>query len=436
VIVCGSFVAFVACGKKGPPLAPIVRIPSAVAMIHAQRIGSDAFVTLAIPNTNIDRSVPIDIGRVEVYGYTGRRPPPPTRFVEFGDLVASIPVIPPPPPGAAPAEQTPIDPSKGALPGTMVTVLDRLSGQKLLQGKVEEAPARGSRTPTPAVAAATPEPDVLHRFYIAVAFSARGRNGPPGANTDFPLIETPEPPAFVSAPYSETMVALEWPPSGGILGFLFNSALPPEEPPLNDLFEPIVQPPATPVGAQVAVPTGPVKYNVYRELEPDPFAPPDAGRLPWTETLPMPINAAPLDAMTLSDSVEFNRERCYIVRAVRGTPPNAVEGDASMSNCFIPVDVFPPAAPARLVAVADEGGISLIWEPNAEPDVAGYLVLRGEPTDARLQPLTPTPVTEARFRDTHVSTGKKYVYAVVALDSRLPFGNISAESDRVEETAR
>src|SRR4030095_5168345 len=218
VIVCGSFVAFAACGKKGAPLAPIVRIPSAVAMPPAQRGGSDAFLTLTIPNANIDRSVPVDIVRVEVYGYTGRRPPPPARWVEFGDFVASIPVIPPLPPDAAPAEPTPNDdPSKGALPGTMVTVLDRLSGQKLLQGKVAEPPPRGSRTPTPAVAAAAPEPDVLHRFYIAVAFSARGRPGPPSANADFPLIETPEPPAFVSAPYSETMVALEWPPSGGIL---------------------------------------------------------------------------------------------------------------------------------------------------------------------------------------------------------------------------
>jgi hypothetical protein len=180
-----------------------------------------------------------------------------------------------------------------------------------------------------------------------------------------------------------------------------------------------------------------VKYNVYRDLEPDPFAPPDTvGPLPWTEAPPMPINAAPLDAMTFSDSVEFNRERCYIVRAVRGTPPNMVEGDASVPYCFTPVDLFPPTAPARLVAVADEGGISLIWEPNAEPDVAGYLILRGEPTDATLQPLTPTPVAEARFRDTHVSAGKKYVYAVVAVDSRLPFGNISVESNRVEETAR
>jgi len=437
VIVCGSFVVFVSCGKKGPPLAPIVRIPSAVATLQAQRVGSDAFVTLTIPNTNIDRSMPVDIVRVEVYGYTGRRPPPPARWVEFGELVASVPVIPPSPPDVASAQPTAVDPSKGALPGTMVTVLEKLSGQKLQQGKVEEAPARGSRTPTPVAAVTAPEPDVLHRFYSAVAFSARGRPGPPSPNADFPLIETPEPPAFVSAPYSETMVALEWPPSGGILGFLFNSALPPEEAPLNDLFEPIVQPLTTAAAPQAAVPAGPVKYNVYRDLEPDPFAPPDTvGPLPWTEAPPMPINAAPLDAMTFSDSVEFNRERCYIVRAVRGTPPNMVEGDASVPYCFTPVDLFPPTAPARLVAVADEGGISLIWEPNAEPDVAGYLILRGEPTDATLQPLTPTPVAEARFRDTHVSAGKKYVYAVVAVDSRLPFGNISVESNRVEETAR
>jgi len=432
LLVC---VVTAGCGKKGPPLAPIVRIPSAVATIQAQRVGSDAFVTLTIPNTNIDKSAPVDIGRVEVYGYTGRRPPPPARWVEFGELVASIPVIAPPPLDAPPAEVPPVDPSRGALPGTMVTVLDNLSSQKLVQGKVEVAPARGGRAPTP-VAAATPEPDVLRRFYSAVAFSVRGRPGPPSPNAEFPIVDAPEPPTFISAPYSETMVALQWAPSGGILGFLFNAALPLEEPPLNELLEPIVQPPAT-AGTEGQLPSGPVKYNVYREVEPDPFAPPDpTGPLPWMETRPMPLNPAPLDAMTFSDSVEFNRERCYIVRAVRGMPPNTVEGDASTPNCFIPVDMFPPAPPVRLVAVADEGGISLIWEPNAEPDVAGYLVLRGEPTDATLQPLTPTPVSEARFRDTHVSSGKKYVYAVVALDSRLPFGNISAESNRVEETAR
>jgi fibronectin type 3 domain-containing protein len=124
------------------------------------------------------------------------------------------------------------------------------------------------------------------------------------------------------------------------------------------------------------------------------------------------------------------------VRPLRGVPPNVVEGDASPPNCFIPVDLFPPAAPAHLAAVPDSGGISLIWEPNGEADVSGYMVLRGNPGDATLQPLTQVPVAEARFRDTQVEAGKKYVYAVVALDSRLPVANISAESNRVEETAR
>ena len=410
-------------------------------MIHAQRVGKDAFVTLTVPNTNIDRSMPVDIVRVEVYGYSGRRPPPTARWVEFGELVASIPVIPPPPLGSAPVETTPVDLSKGALPGTIVAVVEGLTGQKLVQGKVEEPVVRRGRAPVTPIAAPATEPDVLRRFYVAVAFSARGRPGPPGTAAEFPLLDAPEAPTFVAALYTESMIALEWAPSGGIIGFLFNRALPAEDAPLNDLFEPIVPTsataPATAGIPEAALPTGPVKYNVYREVAADPFALPDpAGPLAWAQTPPMPINPAPLDLMAFSDSVEFDRERCYTVRAIQGMPPNAIEGDASPPNCFIPVDMFPPIPPARLVAVADEGGISLIWEPNAEPDVAGYLVLRGDPSDATLQPLTPTPVTEARFRDTHVTAGKKYEYAVVALDSRVPVANVSAESNRVEETAR
>jgi len=439
LVVIVTFVV-TACGKKGPPLAPIVRIPAAVSAIQAQRVGSDAFITLTVPAKNIDTSIPADIGRVEVYGYTGRRPPPNARWVEVSELVATIPVIPPPPPGAPPVDTTqPVDLSKGALPGTMVTVVDTLTPQTLVQGKVEDVPPpRRGRVPITPVAATT-EPDVLRRYYVAFAFSVRGRPGPPGTAAEFPLIETPEPPAFVSAPYTQTTVAVEWPPSGGIVGFLFDTALPPEDPPLNDQFEPIVPPPppAAVGSTAVVLPTGPVKYNVYRQLAADPLAFPDANPpVAWAGTTPAPINPVPLTTMTITDPVEFDRERCYVVRAIRGTAPNTIEGDPSPPNCFTPVDIFPPAAPARLVAVADEGGISLIWEPNAEPDVIGYLVLRGEATDATLQPLTPTPVAEPRFRDTHVTAGEKYVYAVVALDSRLPVPNVSAESSRVEETAR
>jgi hypothetical protein len=151
---------------------------------------------------------------------------------------------------------------------------------------------------------------------------------------------------------------------------------------------------------------------------------------------PTPVNPVPLDVMTFTDPVELDRQRCYVVRTLRGAAPNIIEGDASEPVCVTPTDIFPPAAPARLVAVPDEGGISLIWEPNGEGDLAGYLVLRGDATDATLQPLTPAPIVEPRFRDTHVTAGKKYVYAVVAVDAHLPVQNVSAESDRVEEIAR
>ena len=434
-VVAASVVA--GCGKKGPPLAPIVRIPAAVATIQAQRVGSDAFVTVTLPAKNIDSSVPVDIGRVEVYGYTGRRPPPNARWVEVAELVATIPVIPPLSPDAPPADTTPpADLSQGALPGAMVTVLDHLTAEKLVEGKTVEEPVRGARGPVAPVVAVTTGPEPLRRYYMAIGFSERGRPGPPGTAAEFPLIETPEPPAFVNATWTDAALNLEWPPSGGIVGFLFDAGLPQEDAPLNDLFEPIVTTPA-PAANAVVLPTGPVRYNVYRQVEPDPFAFPDAGApVAWAATSPAPVNPVPLSTMSFTDSVEFDRERCYVVRPIKGMTPNAVEGDASPPNCFIPVDLFPPAPPARVVAVADEGGISLIWEPNAEPDVAGYMVLRGEASDATLQPLTPTPVAEPRFRDTHVSAGKKYVYAVVALDSRLPVANVSAESNRVEETAR
>jgi predicted small lipoprotein YifL len=440
---CGSCLAalvaafvLTGCGKKGPPLAPIVRIPAPVTAIQAQRVGSDAFVTVTIPAKNIDGSAPIDIGRVEVYGYTGRRPPPNARWVEVADLVATIPVIVPLAADAPASDTTqPVDLSKGALAGSMVTVVDPLTPAKLVPGTVAQEPVRGGRATTTPLAVTT-EPDVLHRFYIAIGFSERGRPGPPGTPTDFPLIETPEPPTFVNAAYTESTMSVEWPPSGGIVGFLFDSPLPQEEAPLNELFEPVVIAPVPALNAAV-LPGGPVRYNVYRELAPDPLAFPDAtAPVPWATTSPAPVNPAPLATMSFTDTVEFDRERCYVVRPIRGMAPNTIEGDPSPANCFTPVDVFPPAAPARLAAVADEGGISLIWEPNAEPDVTGYMVLRGEAGDATLQPLTPAPVAEPRFRDTHVSAGKKYVYAVVALDSRLPVPNMSGESERIEETAR
>ena len=154
-----AIVAGAACGKRGAPIPPNVRIPAAVAKIEAARLGNDVYVTLTVPSTNIDESMPIDIQRIDVYGYTGRSAPPTARFVELGGVVASIPVVAPPkveedaPPPPAP------DPSKGAVPGSLVTVMDRLEEDELVQGRGDIDPrAVGAASPPPSGGPAPPAP--------------------------------------------------------------------------------------------------------------------------------------------------------------------------------------------------------------------------------------------------------------------------------------
>jgi hypothetical protein len=95
------------------------------------------------------------------------------------------------------------------------------------------------------------------------------------------------------------------------------------------------------------------------------------------------------------------------------------------------VDTFPPAAPKSLQTVASVGAITLIWEPNTERDLAGYVVLRGA-SESDLQPIMQTPITATTFKD-GVASGTRHVYAVRAVDKA---GNASAPSNRAEDTAR
>ena len=422
-----------ACGKKGPPLAPLVRVPAAVDALEATRVGNDVYVTLTIPTSNIDGFTPADLARIEIYGYTGRSAPPRGRFVEFGTHVASVPVAPPPNPGtadgAAPEEPRQDLPVQG---GT-ITVRDTLTPEELVAGPV---PAVEPRVPGTGVASATASPAALpdaplRRYYTAYPFSPRGRPAPPGATAELPLLPVPDPPPHVEVSYTARELALRWDPSGGLLGFLLERTLPVEPLPPDLEDERLVE------GAAAPPATGPLAYNVYRDDSVNPFAPPGTAEPPaWREQPPAPLNPAPVAAREFALPVAFGEPRCYTVRAVRGTGASARVGEPSPPACVMPVDTFAPAPPRALATVASEGAISLIWEPNGELDLGGYLVLRGEAAGDTLQPLTPQPVTDAAYRDTAVTPGVRYVYAVVAIDTRFPLPNVSAESDRVEETAR
>ena len=112
----------------------------------------------------------------------------------------------------------------------------------------------------------------------------------------------------------------------------------------------------------------------------------------------------------------------------------AVEGDDSKPVEVFTRDIYPPAQPVGLQAIFSGVGqkpfIDLTWAPNLESDLAGYNVFRwvqGGPP----QKLNTQLVQVSSYRDENIERGKKYFYAVSAVDLR---GNESPRSAEASET--
>jgi hypothetical protein len=271
---------------------------------------------------------------------------------------------------------------------------------------------------------------------MAVPVAPSGRTGPPSAIVELPLTPLPEPPAGLRAASGDGSVSLFWEPSGGLLGYLIDRGLPPERAPFPEPAAPPANASAVPSSE---LPPGPTQYNVYRQIAPDPLALPDpaAAVRPWTMPAPVPVNAAPLAVLTFAEPVPADeRPRCYAVRAVRGTGAARVEGEPSAPVCVVPVDVTPPVMPTGVTALPAEGEISLIWEPNGEEDLAGFLVLRRETGSDTLLPLTAAPIPGTRYVDRTVTPGVSYTYVIRAVDSRIPLPNVSDPAESAPVTAR
>jgi hypothetical protein len=171
---------------------------------------------------------------------------------------------------------------------------------------------------------------------------------------------------------------------------------------------------------------------VYREVSADPLVLPAAPLRAWQAAAPSAANPAPLAVVRFDDPIVMDdRERCYHVRAVR----SGVESAPSPRLCLRAVDVFPPATPTNLQALTTIGAINLIWDPNIEDDLGGYIVLRREAGGATLLPLTSAPTRDPRYSDRSVKPGVRYTYEVRAVDDRVPVPNTS-EPAEVGETAR
>ncbi len=136
-------------------------------------------------------------------------------------------------------------------------------------------------------------------------------------------------------------------------------------------------------------------------------------------------------------SALFNQQYRYVIERVATLALSGqsveVQGLPSEAVVITTTDVFPPAVPQGLVAVADAaaGAIDLSWSPDSDSDLAAYQVYRRD-IHTELPPQRISSVgTETSFRDTGAQPGHAYAYSVSAVDQT---GNPSARSPEVEET--
>ena len=399
-----------ACGKKGPPLAPLNMAPEPPQGVSVRRVGDTMYLHLTVPKKSAVGDAPASVAYLEVYAVTlgaGDFLPPNRDLLKPEFVVAKIAVRKPPDPDAEPVEG---EAAAGPLPGDAITFVETITPALLEPQQVSKpVVAPPARTPSasappasaPAAAAAAASAPVgvavLTRLYSVRGVAANGAKGPTSARAAVPLLAAPGPPRAGTTSFDQSSVTVTWQP---------------------------------PVSASDEAPG--VTYNIY------PYAPPAAGSgtAATPPAAPQPLNAAPLDVTSSTQPGAVpGKEQCFVVRSVATVGTATIEGEPSEPMCVTPADTFPPAAPTGLAAVSGPGVINLIWDANKETDLAGYVVLRGEAPGDTLQPLTPQPIRETRYVDRAVQPGVTYVYAVVALDT-APAPNRSALSNKVQETAR
>jgi hypothetical protein len=143
----------------------------------------------------------------------------------------------------------------------------------------------------------------------------------------------------------------------------------------------------------------------------------------------MPQRLAESDKPEYVDTTsDFGSPYRYFVQELAG---ELRQSEISAIVGITPVDMFPPAVPVGLMAVAAVNSIELAWQPNMEEDLAGYQVYRS--TGGAAQERIAGPVDAPNFSDRTVEIGKKYSYTITSIDRT---GNESAHSAAVEVTAQ
>jgi hypothetical protein len=188
-------------------------------------------------------------------------------------------------------------------------------------------------------------------------------------------------------------------------------------------------------------------------LNPPPAKPPQQGLLtPQPEPVEQNLlvdscapEAGKGGCRALDSSIRFGQAYEYRAQRVARVTVEGktleLAGELSAPVRVEALDIFPPAVPTGLAAVATTGdngagsapqyAIDLSWQPVTDADLAGYAVYRRE-GDGGWQRISPAgPLVPPAFHDSQVQPGHSYRYAVSSIDQG---GNESARSAETEES--
>jgi len=409
----------IACGVKGPPQPPLVRLPAPPGDLVAERRADRVEIRFVVPGENTDGSRPANIERVDVYALTGPSDVSDELLLKRGVLVASVQVKAPRDPDDTVNPGDPIgdaEPPEG--PGldqsATAQVYEDLAAEAMQPADLRDPPRTKADMDGPMPL--TGPPSVLSRTFVGVGVSTRGRLGTMSRRAVVTMLPAPLAPPQPDVTYDEKSITVMWTTA--------------------DAGTPTAAPgPGVLPARTFGMGTPMIGYHVY-DVTP-PSARSDAAPAPDSSKPDAPAGARltemPVPKGPFVDTrIEWGAARCYTVRVVRTFNGLPVEGDAASPRCTTLTDTFAPAAPTGVTPIPSEGAITLIWNPNTEPDLAGYIVLRSPAAAVALSPLTPAPVQLTTLRDAAAS-GARFFYAVQAIDKA---GNVSPASVRVDEAAR
>ncbi len=353
LLLAGAAAAGIGCGKKGPLLAPLSRTPKTPAAVACVQRGERIFVAWTNPEAYIDGHPLAGLSAAEVWTLAVPKPPAAPQAAAPQAALPSLPAAPAATPSSA-AASVPLPAA------ALVASTGRLAG------KVEGAALKAGGFDFPLAK----DDYAGQMLYVAVLVrDLKGRPSEPGGPAAWEPRPLPLPPDGLSIRVSEDRLSLAWRP-----------------------------PTADTMGGK----TAPSGYMVYRS---------DAGGA-FRLLTPVPVREAAFDDFDFAFGAAYR----YVVRAAVGDAAPFVESADSAALDAAPKDIFPPAAPTGLVAVSGGGFVALSWEPRPEKDLAGYRVRRREAGEKEPLLLTASPVPENAFSDTAAAPGKRYVYAVSAVD--------------------